>query len=45
MEQGINIPRPNKEQTRKIKTGLEDPFKHEIDPLMTEFQPDPGDWD
>jgi hypothetical protein len=30
---------------RKIKTGLEDLFKHEIDPLMTELQPDPGDWD
>jgi hypothetical protein len=30
---------------RKIKTGLEDLFKHEIDPLMTEVQPDPEDWD
>jgi hypothetical protein len=29
---------------RKIKTGLEDLIKYEINPLMTEFQPDPGDW-
>jgi hypothetical protein len=29
---------------RKIKTGWEELFKYEIDPLMTEFQPDPGDW-
>jgi hypothetical protein len=30
---------------RKIKTGLEDLFKCDINQLMTEFQPDPGDWD
>jgi hypothetical protein len=45
MERGINIPRLNKEQMRNIKSGLEDLFKHEINQLMTEFQPDPGDWD
>jgi hypothetical protein len=45
MERGINIPRLNKEQMWKIKTGLEDLFKHEINPLVTEFQPDPRDWD
>jgi hypothetical protein len=45
MERGVNIPRLNKEQMRKIKTGLEDLFKHEINPPMTELQPDPGDWD
>jgi hypothetical protein len=45
MEQGVNIPRLNNEQMRKIKTGWEELFKYEIDPLMTEFQPDPGDWD
>jgi hypothetical protein len=45
MERGVNIPRLNKEQMRKIKTGLEDLIKYEINPLMTEFQSDPGDWD
>jgi hypothetical protein len=30
---------------RKIKTGLEDLFKCDINPLMTKFQPDLGDWD
>jgi hypothetical protein len=45
IERGVNIPRLNKEQMRKIKMGLEDLFKYEIDPLVTEFQPDPGDWD
>jgi hypothetical protein len=40
-----NIPMLNKEQMRKIKMGLEDLFKHEINALMTEFQPNPGDWD
>jgi hypothetical protein len=45
MERGVNIPRLNKEQMRKIKTGLEHVFKHEINPLMTELQLDPGDWD
>jgi hypothetical protein len=45
MERGVSIPRLNKEQMRKIKTGLEDLFKHEINSLMIEFQPDPGDWD
>jgi hypothetical protein len=45
MERGINIPRLNKEQMRKIRTGLKDLFKYEISPLMIEFQPDPGDWD
>jgi hypothetical protein len=30
---------------RKIKTGLEDLIKHDINPLMIELQPDPGDWD
>jgi hypothetical protein len=45
MERGVNIQRLNKEQTRKIKTGLEDLFRHEINSLMTEFQPDPGDCD
>jgi uncharacterized C2H2 Zn-finger protein len=43
MERGVNILMLNKEQMRKIKTGLEDFFKHEINPLMTELQPDPGD--
>jgi hypothetical protein len=37
MERGVNIPRLNKEQMRKIKTGLEDFFKYEINPLMSEF--------
>jgi uncharacterized protein YpbB len=41
MERGINIPRLNKEQMRKIKTELEDFSKYEINLLMTEFQPDP----
>jgi hypothetical protein len=45
MERGVNIPRLNKEQVRKIKTGLKDLFKHEVHPLMTELQLDPGDWD
>jgi hypothetical protein len=45
MERGVNIPRLNKEQMRKIKTGLAGLFKHEINPLMSELQPDPGDWD
>jgi hypothetical protein len=45
MERGINVPRLNKEQMRKIKTGLESLFKYEITPLMTELQPDPADWD
>jgi hypothetical protein len=45
MEREVNIPRLNKEQMQKNKMGLEDLFKHEINPLMTEFQPDPGDWD
>jgi hypothetical protein len=45
MERGVNIPRPNKEWIRKIKTGLEDRFKYEIKPLMIEFQADPRDWD
>jgi hypothetical protein len=44
MERGVNIPRLNKEQMRKIKTGLEDFFRYEINLLMTELQPDPGDW-
>jgi tetrahydromethanopterin S-methyltransferase subunit F len=43
MERGVNIPMPNKEQMRKIKTGLKDLFRYEINPLMTEFQPNPGD--
>jgi hypothetical protein len=45
MERGINIPRLNKEQMWKIKTGLDDLFKHEIDSFMTELESDPGDWD
>jgi hypothetical protein len=45
MERGVNIPRLNKEQMQKIKTGLEDLFKYEINSFMTELQPDPGDWD
>jgi hypothetical protein len=45
MEREINIPKLNKEQMRKIKIELEDLFKYEINPLMTELQPDPGDWD
>jgi hypothetical protein len=45
MEREINIPKLNKEQMREIKTGLEDLLKYEINPPMTEFQPDPGDWD
>jgi hypothetical protein len=44
MERGVNIPRLNNEQMRKIKTGLKYLFKYEIDPLMTEFEPNPGDW-
>jgi hypothetical protein len=37
MERGVNIPRLTKEQMRKIKTGLADLFKHEINPLMSEL--------
>jgi hypothetical protein len=37
MERGINIPRLNKEQMRKIKTGLADLFKYDINPVMTKF--------
>jgi hypothetical protein len=44
MGRGINIPRLNKEQVRMIKTGLQDLFKHEINPLMIECQPDHADW-
>jgi hypothetical protein len=29
---------------RKIKTGLEDLLKYDIDPVMTELQPNPGHW-
>jgi hypothetical protein len=45
MERGVNIPSLNKEQMRKIKTGFEDLFKCDINPLMTELQPNPGDLD
>jgi hypothetical protein len=45
MEREVNIPRLNKEQMRKIKMGLEDLVKYEISPLITDLQPDPGDWD
>jgi hypothetical protein len=45
MERVVDIPRLNKEQMPRIKTRLEDFFKYEINPLMTELQPDPGDWD
>jgi hypothetical protein len=45
MEQSVNIPSLHTEHMRKIKTGLRDFFKCEINPLMTEFQADPGDWD
>jgi hypothetical protein len=44
MERGINIPRLNKKHMRNIKTGLEDLFKYEISPLITEFEVDSGDW-
>jgi hypothetical protein len=30
---------------RNIKMGLEDFLKSEINPFITEFEPDPGDWD
>jgi hypothetical protein len=43
MEPGVNIPRLIKEQMRNIRTGLDDLFRYEINPLMTGFQPDPGD--
>jgi hypothetical protein len=45
MERGVNIPRLNKEQMRKIKMRLGDLFKYEINPHMTELQPNPEDWD
>jgi hypothetical protein len=45
IEPEVNIPRLNKEQMRKIKMGLKDLFKHEINSLVTEPQPDPGDRD
>jgi hypothetical protein len=45
MERGVKIQRLNKEQMRKIKTELQNLFKYKINPLMTELQPDPGDWD
>jgi hypothetical protein len=44
-ERAINIPRLNTEQMRKIKTGWEELFKDEINPLTAELQPDSGDWD
>jgi hypothetical protein len=45
MERRVNTPRLNKEQMPKIKTGLDDLVKYEIDPLITEFQLGPADWD
>jgi hypothetical protein len=45
IEGRINISRLNREQMRKIKKRSEDLLKYEINPLMTESQPDPGDWD
>jgi hypothetical protein len=29
---------------QKVNTGLKDLFKDEINPLMTELQPGPGNW-
>jgi hypothetical protein len=43
IERGVNIPRLNKDQLGKIKTGLEDLYKYDINRLMIELQPDPGD--
>jgi hypothetical protein len=45
MERGVNISRLNKEQMQRIKMDLKNLFKYGINPFMTEFQPDPGDWD
>jgi hypothetical protein len=45
MERGVKIPGLNKEQMPKVKTRFEDLFKYEINPLKTELQPDPGDWE
>jgi hypothetical protein len=44
-EGGVNIPRLDAQQMRKIQRGLNDLFEHEINPLIEEFALMQDDWD
>jgi hypothetical protein len=45
VSQGVNIPQMSQSEMRKVKEGLVDLFKMEINPMMKELQPKPDDWD
>jgi hypothetical protein len=42
---GVNMPQMTQAEIRKVKIGLTDLFKAEINPIMREFKPRPGDWE
>jgi uncharacterized C2H2 Zn-finger protein len=44
-DQGVNIPRLDAQQMRRVKRGLSDLFEYQINPLIEEFQPSADDWD
>jgi hypothetical protein len=41
---GVNIPQLTLEQMRRVKQGLGDLFRNEINPLLIKFQPKQDDW-
>jgi hypothetical protein len=44
-EQGVNIPRPDAQQMRKVTQGMTNLFRNQINPLIEEFHPERDDWD
>jgi hypothetical protein len=45
MSLGLNVPQMTQAKMRKVKLGLADLFKTEINPIMREFKSSSGDWE
>jgi hypothetical protein len=44
VNRGVNIPQLNKEQMRRLKVGLSELFKNEINSMITNMIPEKDDW-